>query len=83
MSTKPFPAIRLSAVERFRAASEETGIQWQVFDLELRTVALELDVAEWGLYRVGEQLQAIDAGLREVEALLASVRRGLGQKPQA
>jgi len=79
----PGEAATLVAVERERAASEEAGIQWQLFDLELRTVSLELGSAEWQLSRVGEQLQAIEAGLRQVEDLLASVRRGLVLRPQA
>jgi carbohydrate-binding DOMON domain-containing protein len=71
------------ASERERAIFEETELHWDVLDLQLRTIALELEIVSWQLVRYGEKLEEIELGLREVVNRLSSIRRALGLKPEA
>ncbi len=66
------------AAEWERAAAQGTGPQWDVLDLQLRILFLELEVATWQLARYGDKLQEIELGLREVVSQLSSLRRALG-----
>jgi hypothetical protein len=68
------------AAERERAVAQEAGLQWDVLNLQLRTLALELEIITWQLARYGEKLQEIELGLREVVKSLSFIGRALGVK---
>ena len=68
------------AAERERAVAQEAGLQWDVLDLQLRALSLELEIITWQLARYGEKLQEIEFRLREVVSQLSSVARALGLK---